>query len=156
MSNRFILEIEKFNGGQDFKTEIQSFEFPQFAHISGGMVGFAKKMSEKLSQITTWRSIDQYSPLFLNQQGKIFPKVTLKLGRSREGKSFIFTFHEAQLDSYSLYRKSGVSESTEELSFNFSEFSAKEESPKAEPTGNNGRPKTADKHRKALMDYLKG
>jgi len=144
MSNRFILEIQKFDGGQDFTTGIHSFEFPQFSHIRGSMVGSAKKMSEKLSEITTSRSIDRYSPLFVNQQGKTFPKMTLTTVRSREEKSFIYTFHEARLDFYSMFRGN---ESAETISFSFSEFSVKEESPKAESTANNQKPKTGDKAR---------
>jgi type VI protein secretion system component Hcp len=132
MSNQLILEIQEFNGGQAFKTEISFFKFPQFAHISGNIAGTTKKMSEKLTEITAGRSVDQYSPLFVSQQGRVFPKVTLKIGHSREGKSFIFTFHEALLSSYELRRTSDSNESTEQISFIFREFSYKEESPKAE------------------------
>ncbi len=155
MSNQLILEIQEFNGGQSFKTGIYSFEFPQFAHISGGMAGTTKKMSEKLTMIKARRDVDQYSPLFVNQRQKIFPKVMLRTS-SREGKSFIFTFHKARLDYYSLNRESGAIESTEELSFSFSEFTVKDESPKAEPTGHNRRPKTGDKVREQTSNLIRG
>jgi len=142
MSNRFILEIQKFNGGRDFKTGIQYFAFPQLAHINSRMIGTAKIMSENLTEITAVRGIDQYSALFVNQLGKIFPKITLTPERSREEKSLIFTFYEVQLSLYSVGEASGSTEPVETLSFSFSKFSAKEESPKAELTAKNRRTKT--------------
>ncbi len=156
MSNQLILEIQEFNGGQDFKIGIQSFAFSQHAHINRGMAGTAQKMSEELREMTAVRSIDRYSALFVNQQGKTFPKMTLTPERSREEKSFIFTFYEVQLTLYSIERSSRSNETVEILSFSFSKFSAKETSPKAESTVHNQRPKTADKHREQLMNYIKG
>ena len=156
MSNRFILELQKFNGGQDFKTGIQSFAFPQLAHINSRMAGTAKKMSENLTEITAIRGIDQYSALFFNQQGKIFSKITLTPERSREGKSLVFTFYEAQLTLYSVGSASGSTGAMETLSFSFSKFSAKEESPKAESTGYNRRTKTGDKVSERTTNFIKG
>ena len=156
MSNQLILEIQEFNGGQDFKTGIQSFAFPQHAHINGNMAGTANKMSEKLREMTAVRSVDRYSALFINQQGKTFPKMTLTPERSREEKSFVFTFYEVQLTLYSIEGASRSTESVEILSFSFSSFSARETSPKAESTANNQRPKSGDKVREQMMNYIKG
>ena len=156
MSNQLILEIQEFNGGQTFKTGIHSFAFPQHAHINSGMAGTAKKMSEKLREMTAVRSVDRYSALFINQQGKTFPKMTLTPERSLEEKSFVFTFYEVQLTLYSIEGASRSTESVEILSFSFSKFSAKEASPKAESTAYNKRPNTRDKVHEQTMNVVKG
>lgn len=156
MSNRFILEIQNFYGGQNFKTGIQSFAFPQFAHIPATMVGSVEKMSETLSEITASRSIDHYSHLFISQQQRTFPKMTLTTVRSREEKFISYTFYEVRLSYYSISRTSDSNVSAEQISFTFSKFSTKEASQIVESTDyNRSKTRSADKAREQTMKVIK-
>lgn len=155
MSSQIILEIEKFKNGQNFKIGINYFSFPQAKHFTGAAAASVKKVSEKLTDITITRDTDQHSSLFINQLGKIFPKLTIKTNLGREGKSFVYTFNEVFLENYSNHKASASDKAEDDVGFVFSEFSVKEESPKSErPTVNKKR--TADKHFEQTMNFVKG
>ena len=155
MSSQVILEIEKFKSGQNFKLGINYFSFPQVKYFTAAMAASVKKVSEKLTEITINRDTDQHSSLLLNQLGEKFPKITIKTNLGREGKSFIYTFNQVNLDVYSNHKESGSSENKDVIGFTFSEFSVTEESPNAERPAVNKK-RSADKHFEQTMNFVKG
>ena len=155
MSSQIILEIEKFKSGQNLKIGINYFSFPQAKHFTGATAASVKKVSEKLTDITINRDTDPHTSLFINQLGKTFPKLTIKTNLGREGKSFVYTFNQVYLDSYSNQQGSGPSETADLIGFTFSEFSVEEESPKSERPAVNKK-RTADRHFEQTMNFVKG
>lgn len=152
MSNQYTFEIENFNQGKNLTIDVDSVEFSQFSHLSATTAGTTTKAAEHLKEIVIYRKFDQKnSHLFTNQTGKSFPKAVLQVKSSGGGKSYLFTFLKAYLDSSYIYQKvSG--ENFEKFKFFFDEFSYSENS----PVGTASKPKTSTKQYEAAMNYVKG
>lgn len=139
MSNQIILGIEKFNSGQDFKTEILRFSSGS-SHIIQNQGASSSAQRQSVTDVTVTRAVDKFSSLFLNaaMNGKMFPKATIKINAWREGKSFIYTFNQVLLSGIT-HKDGGQSE---DVQISFNDYSVKEEAPSKEIISYNQKPKT--------------
>ena len=148
MSSKIICELEKLDNKTDLRLELQSFYFPQQAHLRSPI-----KQDEKPVSVDIVRQSDKDTTIIADSIGKRFPK--MKIISVVDGRNMVWTFQEPICDQISFRRDNG--ETIEHISVNFAEITFEIIAPiGADGNSQTNRVKTADKHFKKTMDFLRG
>lgn len=104
MSDNATVEIKKFDGKRDLRSEIISFHFGDFSGISPALSNSRRHKFDKLSLVLPGGDADYLAAYFFQDAEKIYPEMIIRgqfsSGTNGTQSRAIFTINQVKVHNY--------------------------------------------------------